>query len=57
MDPMLRKIINNGRYYWLANNEYEDGVQDPGEKYTDVFDKFIYTSGTPLGQIGRIKRV
>jgi hypothetical protein len=41
----------------LANNEYLKDIPDPGELYMKVYNEFIYTSGTPLGQIGRIKKV
>jgi hypothetical protein len=57
MDPVLRKVISNARYYWLAEKGFLGEEPDPGEVYMKVYDEFTYTSGTPLGQIGRIEKV
>lgn len=58
MDPVLAKIIDNKRYYWLNEKVSEEWRSpDPAKIYHDILSKFVYTSGTPFGQIGRLEKV
>lgn len=57
MDPILYKVITNGRYYYLSEKAYLRDEPEPGAAYLEVYNKYVYTSGTPLGQVGRIKKV
>lgn len=57
MDPILWKVISNGRYYWLAEKRHRQDEPDPGAVYLKIYNEYTYTSGTPMGQIGRIKKV
>lgn len=57
IDPMLRKVMNNKIAYWLMNKEYQNNVPQPNFIYNKIFDQFVYTSGSPVGQLERMRKV